>query len=182
MSIDQISIEDADPSSPCACQSCDWRGPARHLSYACDYILTPGDPSPAGRCPACEATAYLDRPEDRAKDAAMELLAALRALTDWAREHTSPQDANSPHGFLVAAVSAIQKAEGEPYGTPDLRPTLRVERLDGSGFWTEDYATTSHGVMPGWYVMEGQHICSGPFDTAQAASEQLKLMTEQASA
>jgi hypothetical protein len=39
-----------------------------------------------------------------------ELLAALKALTDWGREHTSPTDHNSPHALLVNACRAIDKA------------------------------------------------------------------------
>ena len=42
--------------------------------------------------------------------AAPDLLAALCALTNWAREHTSPQDSNSPHELLIAAQAAIEKA------------------------------------------------------------------------
>jgi hypothetical protein len=40
------------------------------------------------------------------------MLAALQALVDWAREHTSPRDPKSPHHLLVAACLAIAKAEG----------------------------------------------------------------------
>jgi hypothetical protein len=42
-----------------------------------------------------------------------ELLSALKALTDWGREHTSPLDHNSPHALLVNACAAIAKAEGK---------------------------------------------------------------------
>jgi hypothetical protein len=42
-----------------------------------------------------------------------ELLETLRALTDWAREHTSPRDANSPHDILIRATAVIAKAERE---------------------------------------------------------------------
>jgi hypothetical protein len=42
-----------------------------------------------------------------------ELLGILRALTDWAREHTSPTDPNSPHEILIHAVEAIDKADKE---------------------------------------------------------------------
>jgi hypothetical protein len=35
------------------------------------------------------------------------LAAALKALLDWGREHTSPRDANSPHALLVAATEAL---------------------------------------------------------------------------
>ena len=32
---------------------------------------------------------------------------ALRSLVDWAREHTSPLDADSPHALLVAACEVL---------------------------------------------------------------------------
>jgi hypothetical protein len=41
------------------------------------------------------------------------LLAALKALTDWGREHTSPLDQNSPHALLISACRAIERAEGK---------------------------------------------------------------------
>lgn len=44
--------------------------------------------------------------------AAPDLLAALRALLDWGREHTSPRDDNSPHALLIQACEAVAKAEG----------------------------------------------------------------------
>lgn len=44
------------------------------------------------------------------KEAGPALLAALQALLDWGREHTSPRDANSPHALLVAAAEAIELA------------------------------------------------------------------------
>lgn len=42
--------------------------------------LTPGDPSPVGRCPQTGDLVYLDRPKDRVHDAAEELLEALKNL------------------------------------------------------------------------------------------------------
>jgi hypothetical protein len=44
---------------------------------------------------------------------ASELLSALKALTDWGREHTSPLDRDSPHALLITARAAIAKAEGK---------------------------------------------------------------------
>jgi hypothetical protein len=35
------------------------------------------------------------------------LAEAARALLDWAREHTSPRDPNSPHALLVALADAL---------------------------------------------------------------------------
>lgn len=46
-----------------------------------------------------------------------QLLEALRALTDWGREHTSPRDPNSPHDLLIRAVEVI--AEADKYELPD---------------------------------------------------------------
>jgi hypothetical protein len=40
-----------------------------------------------------------------------ELVAALAALCDWAREHTSPRDANSPHQLLVEARAVLAKVQ-----------------------------------------------------------------------
>jgi hypothetical protein len=39
-----------------------------------------------------------------------DVLDVLVALTDWAREHTSPRDPNSPHNILVDAMKVIAKA------------------------------------------------------------------------
>lgn len=82
MSRDCIEIEKAGDALPCDCGSCEWRGPAADLARPDGAILTPGDPSPAGRCPDCGALAYLNRPEDRARDAGERAVALLRSLTD----------------------------------------------------------------------------------------------------
>lgn len=51
---------DAPPAgTPCACEDCSWSGPFAHLLGIGDCSLTPGDPSPAGRCPECETLAYV---------------------------------------------------------------------------------------------------------------------------
>lgn len=43
----------------CECGNCDWKGAADTLAPIEDCILTPGDPSPAGRCPECDSLAYV---------------------------------------------------------------------------------------------------------------------------
>lgn len=43
----------------CACENCQWTGMASDLKPIDDCILTPGDASPAGRCPECETLAYV---------------------------------------------------------------------------------------------------------------------------
>jgi hypothetical protein len=66
-----------DDSTPCACGNCDWKGPLEDLGIIGGCSLNPGCPSPAGRCPACDSLAYLDRPEDRVWDERMSLLLLL---------------------------------------------------------------------------------------------------------
>jgi len=44
---------------------------------------------------------------------APETFAALRALVDWGRQHTSPIDENSPHDLLVNACAIIEKVLGK---------------------------------------------------------------------
>jgi hypothetical protein len=59
-----------------------------------------------------------------------ELLAALRALTDWGREHTSPRDANSPHDLLIRAVAAIDKADADRgYARPSSHEVCKANAL-----------------------------------------------------
>lgn len=69
-----VEIDEPAPSLPCACSSCDWRGPFVTLADIIATCLTPGNSSPAGRCPKCEALAYPAEPEDIAKDQLDELL------------------------------------------------------------------------------------------------------------
>jgi hypothetical protein len=66
-------------------------------------------------CESDEEGLFIEDSAERAANArliaaAPDLLAALRALLDWGREHTSPTDANSPHQLLIAASDAIAKA------------------------------------------------------------------------
>jgi hypothetical protein len=82
-----IEIDEPDSSDTrCFCGGCAWRGKAGDLLPVEGTILTPGDACPAGRCPDadCGALAYLDRPEDRARDEAENATRALRDLCEWA--------------------------------------------------------------------------------------------------
>lgn len=51
-----------------------------------------------------------------------DLIVASAALLDWAREHTSPRDPDSPHALLVAlqAALAAMGAIVAPGGSPRL--------------------------------------------------------------
>lgn len=48
----------------CTCSDCDWKGTADLLEDIDECCLTPGDPSPAGRCPECDSLAYVDQPAE----------------------------------------------------------------------------------------------------------------------
>jgi len=56
------TVFDMDNDTPVSCGSCEWGGTASELLEIGDAILTPGDPSPAGRCPECESLAYVEDP------------------------------------------------------------------------------------------------------------------------
>lgn len=45
--------------SPCSCSNCNWAGPAQDAQEIGSCALTPGDPSPVGRCPECDCLAYI---------------------------------------------------------------------------------------------------------------------------
>jgi hypothetical protein len=111
-----ITIEESAPGLPvwgCGCE-----GITTDTMLVCeDAILTPGDPCPAGRCPECMGLVYLDRPEDRVRDAAPDLLAALRAyvLLDEAKLRRRYGDNFARMRAAdewKAATAAIAKAEG----------------------------------------------------------------------
>lgn len=95
MSGRSIIIEEPSEELPATCDDCHWHGTAGELLEAEGAVLTPGDPSPAGRCPVCETLAYLARPEDAERSAGPELAAALRALlkADEARHITGEESA-----------------------------------------------------------------------------------------
>lgn len=52
-------IDEPDENATAGCGSCAWHGPASEVSDIDDCILTPGDPSPIGRCPECGSLAYI---------------------------------------------------------------------------------------------------------------------------
>ena len=52
-------IDYVDDEVACECDNCDWVGSFVELVDIHECVLTPGDPSPAGRCPLCSALAYL---------------------------------------------------------------------------------------------------------------------------
>lgn len=72
----EISYDDVPAQLQCRCGACPWVGTARSLCPIDSCSLTPGDPSPAGRCPDCDALAYLaNGPLERMTALLTELLA-----------------------------------------------------------------------------------------------------------
>ncbi len=127
----EIELEE---DAPCSCGMCPWVGPASELAEIKGCSLTPGDPSPAGRCPACDSLAYVaDRkstpevPESatdaatREHDAAMQadLASALQVVLDLSTAHmpgSSPpwgdlRVVEHEHGYVVFVSSEPQGRE-----------------------------------------------------------------------
>lgn len=83
-----------------------------------ECCLTPGDPSPIGRCPETGDLVYLDRPADRARDAAEALLDALRAILPYAESRAEDMleadgelDGCDPSDATRKAVAAVDAAK-----------------------------------------------------------------------
>jgi len=75
---------------------------------------------------------------------ASQVRAALAALLDWGRSHTSPRDANSPHALLIAAAAALEGAPATQSDTaridPDTgRPVVYPAHciIRGACYWLE---------------------------------------------
>jgi hypothetical protein len=54
----KVLIDLPEPRMSCDCGDCEWQGAFSTLLDIGDCCLTPGHPSPAGRCPACQSLAY----------------------------------------------------------------------------------------------------------------------------
>lgn len=56
----KVQIDKPAPTTRCLCSNCTWSGPFSKLEPIEHAVLTPGDPSPAGRCPECDCLAYVN--------------------------------------------------------------------------------------------------------------------------
>ena len=67
-------VEDAE-DAPCTCSNCGWKGSAKDVAEIKDCVLTPGDSSPVGRGPDCDALVYLETPlrKDESETVAIDL-------------------------------------------------------------------------------------------------------------
>jgi len=54
-----VEITEPESTAACLCQSCHWTGSYAEVAEIGSCCLTPGDPSPAGRCPKCSALVYV---------------------------------------------------------------------------------------------------------------------------
>lgn len=57
-------IEEPAPTLPIKC-GCGWEGMFKDVADIGDCCLTPGDPSPCGRCPDCEDLVYVPNPNPK---------------------------------------------------------------------------------------------------------------------
>lgn len=65
----KVLIEEPDPATPCECSGCGWTGTFAECAEIEDCSLTPGDPSPAGRCsnPNCNSLVYVVKRRDNSE-------------------------------------------------------------------------------------------------------------------
>jgi hypothetical protein len=164
---------DVDDESPASCD-CGWRGPAGKLLPIDDCALTPGDPSPAGRCPDCEGLAYLVRYDDAA-GALRDLLEQLRGIGiyvpglsegQWADAEglsftraefaLSAYGAATPDPEAAQAQDAVQALLGNAVIEELSRVGFQMHlgtsddgELDGRWWWTL--------CRPGWSGIDTQH-------------------------
>jgi len=123
-------VEDAD-NTPCTCEACGWTGTADAVDEIEDCALTPGDPSPVGRCPECDWLAYVDRPL-RANPLDLRLLQMVCDLEHYLcaiRDETL--DGSEPElGKLLQSSAALREAFAQrtevvqPMAPPHAAPKL----------------------------------------------------------
>jgi hypothetical protein len=114
-----------DDAALCKCGSCGALARYDQLRPIGDCSLTPGDPSPAGRCadPSCDSLAYPDRPEDRAAEVGPDdmggigwRLPSAAGVEDFNRKHP-PGGHGLPYGIPQAvAAGAGYRVERQPEG------------------------------------------------------------------
>lgn len=56
-----VQMDEPKPGAKCSGCGC-WEGPFSKVKEIGYCSLTPGDPSPAGRCPDCDGLVYLKDP------------------------------------------------------------------------------------------------------------------------
>lgn len=112
-------VEEPDDTTPvwgCGCQQ---EGLIlRHCLPVEEAVLTPGDPSPCGRCPTCQGLVYPNTLRARIAAYGPELLDAMRKLVAVNEQHNEAlhKILGRPPGwkdaYLDAAREVIAKIEG----------------------------------------------------------------------
>lgn len=92
-------------SWPVACEDCGWEGAAGDVEDIGKCALTPGDPSPVGRCPECGTICYVQHTK---YEAAMALVAELAAIDFNQHNALDPRYIS----FFVGAAQHIVNAKG----------------------------------------------------------------------
>jgi hypothetical protein len=102
------------PDSGCECPSCGWRGDKSSVREVGACVLTPGDASPAGRCPKCMGLVYPEGKHQRQKLYAADLVLAVEALVAF-DERSMKGRTYDPKDYkaAIAVVKAcLRKIEG----------------------------------------------------------------------
>ena len=85
--ISPVDSEDAAPDDVlCRCANCDWHGPESELKELQDVFerVSPGDVMPAGECPECGASAFVENEHDRMVTLAHDMHTTIVGLLAWA--------------------------------------------------------------------------------------------------
>lgn len=141
----KVERDHLDDAALCKCGSCGALARYDQLRPIGDCSLTPGDPSPAGRCPdpSCDSLAYPERPEEPAG-----LMAAVRALYEACGEEGSDEEAaiadlpsalnealaevirfGSPHYVAAPPLTSTPAQVKAPKGGPKRKPKPRAPRI-----------------------------------------------------
>lgn len=101
------TIDEPEDTDPCVCGNCGETHEWQNLIEVDEAELTPGDASPAGRCPedGCGALCYIDKPRHRAENNAEAMLLALRDLVEFADRNNTI----NLTGKLAKAVSSARR-------------------------------------------------------------------------
>jgi len=115
---DLITIEEAEPDAPVSCGCCEWRGAAAQLDEPDGAILTPGDPSPAGRCPECGSLVYLEEEDPPAPSVEAQLVTALLHQQSLSKEGLL-ELAQEAADACAAALRLVAPASSGDQAAPD---------------------------------------------------------------
>jgi len=184
MPIQTYSAEiDVDDEAAASC-GCGWNGTAARLAPIDGCALTPGDPSPAGRCPDCDSLAYLVRRDDTA-GALRDLLDQLRGVGVYVRGHEEGQWADAQGLSFSRAELALKaygdlapKHDGEEVRvdapSPQAGSTVMSQALKGIGFQVH-HGAIEDGELAGrwWWTLsrDGWSECETQEDDSATEAE-----------